>query len=145
LQQLSPDSSSTAEPLSIDITSEESIATAFKEVQEQHGRVEILVNNAGTFPTSQMIRLSAQCSYRLTLWHVTGLALDTAVTSGQLSPREGWNQTYNVNVTGTHLFTSAFVPLLLASQAQTKRLIFITSGLSSITEHASGTSPRLTA
>ncbi|KAF7596510.1 hypothetical protein BBP40_001382 [Aspergillus hancockii] len=117
LKQLSPNSSSTAEPLSIDITSDESIATTFKEVQGKFGYVDILVNNAG-------------------------LALDTAVSTGQLTPREGWNQTYNVNVTGTHLFTSTFTPLLLASQAPTPRLIFITSGLSSITEHAGGVSSR---
>ncbi|PKX93955.1 NAD(P)-binding protein [Aspergillus novofumigatus IBT 16806] len=105
LKQLSPNSSSTAEPLSIDITSEESISAAFKQVQEKFGHVDILVNNAG-------------------------LALDTAVTSGQLVPREGWNQTYDVNVTGTHLFTSTFAPLLLTSLAPTPRLNFITSGLS---------------
>lgn len=64
------------------------------------------------------------------------------MTSGHLSAREAWNQTYNVNVTGTHLFTRTFAPLLLASQAPTPRLVFITSGLSSITEYANGTSSR---
>lgn len=47
LKRLSPNTSSTAEPLSIDITSEESIAKAFKRVQEEFGHVDILVNNAG--------------------------------------------------------------------------------------------------
>jgi NAD(P)-dependent dehydrogenase (short-subunit alcohol dehydrogenase family) len=47
-------------------------------------------------------------------------------------------------VTGTHLFTTAFAPLLLASPCSTRRLLFITSGLSSLTEHASGTSARYT-
>lgn len=72
----------------------------------------------------------------------TGADLDMAITSGQLTPREGWNETYNVNVTGTHLFTSTFAPLLLASSAKSPRLIFITSGLSSVAEHAGGSSPR---
>ncbi|KAL6406117.1 putative oxidoreductase [Ilyonectria robusta] len=65
-----------------------------------------------------------------------------AVTSGQISVREGWNQTYDVNVTGTHLFTSAIAPLLLASQASPPRLLFISSGLSSIAELAAGSSPK---
>jgi NAD(P)-dependent dehydrogenase (short-subunit alcohol dehydrogenase family) len=74
--------------------------------------------------------------------HDAGLDLDMAVKSGQICVREGWNRTYDVNVTGTHLFTQAFAPLLLASPAQQPRLVFITSGLSSISEHAAGTSPK---
>lgn len=70
----------------------------------------------------------------------TGAAHDRAISSGRIKPREGWNQTYDVNVTGTYLFTHAIAPLLLASKAQPPRLLFITSGLSSVTEHAAGTS-----
>ena len=72
----------------------------------------------------------------------TGGDLGIAVTSGQLTAREGWNQTYNLNVTGTHLFTEAFAPLLLASRARFPRLLFITSGLASVTEHSDGTSSK---
>ncbi|KAJ5895290.1 hypothetical protein N7495_006981 [Penicillium taxi] len=117
LKELSPNSASSAEPLSVDISSDESIATAFKQVSEKFGYVDILVNNAG-------------------------LALDTAVDTDQLTLREGWNGTYDVNVTGTHLFTLTFAPLLLASKANSARLIFITSGLSSVAEHATGVSPK---
>ncbi|KAI5861147.1 NAD(P)-binding protein [Durotheca rogersii] len=115
LRQISPTSSSTAEPLYIDLSSDESIGAAFRHVQEKIGHVDILVNNAGA-------------------------DLDTAVASGHLSRREGWNRTYDTNVTGTHLFTETFAPLLLASRAKSPRLLFLTSGLSSATEHASGTS-----
>ncbi|OAA36864.1 NAD(P)-binding domain protein [Metarhizium rileyi] len=114
LKGFSPDSTSTAEPLSIDITSDESIALAFKQVEQRHGHVDVLVNNAGADLT----------------------------TLSQLSIREGWNQTYDVNVTGTQLFTSAFASLLLASKASPPRLLFITSGLASVGERAAGLSPK---
>jgi NAD(P)-dependent dehydrogenase (short-subunit alcohol dehydrogenase family) len=71
-----------------------------------------------------------------------GADLDTAVTAGRLTKRQAWNQAWDVNVTGTHLFTEACAPLLLASKSPSPRLLFITSGLSSITEHATGISPR---
>ncbi|KAG8163879.1 hypothetical protein KVR01_005797 [Diaporthe batatas] len=117
LKQISPNSSSTAEPLSIDITSDESIATAFQQVEQKVGHVDVLVNNAGA-------------------------DFDKATESGELTAREGWNQTYDVNVTGTHLFTAAFAPLLLRSTAKPPRLLFITSGLASVEEHSNGTSSK---
>ncbi|KAF4991490.1 hypothetical protein FGRMN_7801 [Fusarium graminum] len=117
LRDTTPSSVSTAEPLLVDISSDESIAAAYKFVEKKHGRVDVLVNNAG-------------------------LDLDMAVTSGQICVRDGWNKTYDVNVTGTHLFTQTFARLLLASPANHRRLVFITSGLSSISEHASGCSPK---
>lgn len=40
---------------------------------------------------------------------------------------EAWNQMFDVNVTGAHLLTTKFVPLLLKSS--NPRLIFLTSGL----------------
>lgn len=47
LKQLSPDSASTAEPLSIDVTSDKSIAAAVDEVRAKIGHLDVLVNNAG--------------------------------------------------------------------------------------------------
>lgn len=41
-----------------------------------------------------------------------------------------WNQTWNVNTTGTHILTSTFAPLLL--QSSDPRLLFITSGTSTL-------------
>lgn len=66
--------------------------------------------------------------------------MDLAVLSGRLSKREGWNLTWDTNVTGTHACTEAFAPLLLASKQA--RLVFITSGISSLSNHANGTSAR---
>lgn len=48
-----------------------------------------------------------------------------------MSAREMWNKTYDVNVTGTHLLTWTFAPLLLESSDP--RLMFIASGTSSLT------------
>ena len=48
LKKLSPRSTSTAQPLLVDISSDESITIAFTEVQEEFGYIDVLVNNAGT-------------------------------------------------------------------------------------------------
>lgn len=50
--------------------------------------------------------------------------------------REAWNKAYSVNVTSTQVFTTQFIPLLLASSSP--RLLFITSGLSSLKTCADG-------
>lgn len=47
--------------------------------------------------------------------------------------REMWNKSWDVNVTGTHIMTYTFMPLLLKSVAP--RLIFMTSGTSTLGEH----------
>lgn len=52
------------------------------------------------------------------------------LTSGQLSEREMWNQTWNVNVAGTQVLTSNLIPLLL--QSADPRILFLTSGLSGL-------------
>lgn len=44
--------------------------------------------------------------------------------------REMWNQSWNVNTTGTQIMTSVFVPLLLTSS--NPRLLFMTSGTSTL-------------
>jgi NAD(P)-dependent dehydrogenase (short-subunit alcohol dehydrogenase family) len=50
-----------------------------------------------------------------------------------MSIREMWNQSWNVNVTGTYVLTVTFAPLLIKSSEP--RLLFITSGTSTMTEH----------
>lgn len=69
-----------------------------------------------------------------------GADMEAAFSSGRLTERESWNSAWDVNVTGTHLVTSAFAPLLIASKSPSPRLLFITSGLSSVGEHAVGVS-----
>ncbi len=50
--------------------------------------------------------------------------------TGELTIREAWNQTYDVNVSGTHVITNVFAPLLLKSSDP--RLLFLTSGLATL-------------
>jgi NAD(P)-dependent dehydrogenase (short-subunit alcohol dehydrogenase family) len=47
--------------------------------------------------------------------------------------RDVWNQSWNVNVTGTYILTTSLAPLLCRSAQP--RLLFITSGTSTLTEH----------
>ena len=102
-----PDSKSTISPVAIDIESDESIQAAFDTISKEHGRLDVLINNAGA-------------------------SFEMDIVAGKLSAREGWNKAYNINVTGTYIMTSTFVPLLIKSSAP--RLLFITSGTSSLNE-----------
>jgi NAD(P)-dependent dehydrogenase (short-subunit alcohol dehydrogenase family) len=90
--------------LTIDVTSEESVAAAAKEVGERYGRLDVLVNNAGIVGP----RVGA---------------LDT--TAADLLA------CYDTNVFGPVRVTSAFLPLLRRSAAP--RIVMVSSGLGSIT------------
>jgi len=100
-----PSSASTLVPIQIDIESDDSIESAFAEVQSKYGKVDVLVNNAGAL-------------------------FDQLVAAGKLGAREMWNRTWNVNTTSTHIMTSTFAPLLLKSSDP--RLLFLASGTSSL-------------
>jgi NAD(P)-dependent dehydrogenase (short-subunit alcohol dehydrogenase family) len=111
-----PDSKSTLSTVQIDVESDDSIQAAFDTISKQYGRLDVLINNAGA-------------------------GFDVDMAEGKLSVREGWNKAYNINVTGTHIMTSTFVPLLLKSSAP--RLMFITSGTSSLIETEKFDNPAL--
>ncbi|KAI9708299.1 MAG: hypothetical protein M1820_004003 [Bogoriella megaspora] len=100
-----PSSPSKISAIQVDIEDDKSIETAFKEVQSQYGRLDVLLNNAGA-------------------------QLDQQYEAGKLSMREMWNQSWNINTVGTQVITSTFVPLLL--QSNNPRLLFITSGTSTL-------------
>ena len=53
-----------------------------------------------------------------------------------MTARQAWNKAWDVNVTGAHIMTTTFLPLLLKSQDP--RLLFLTSGLSSLRENSDG-------
>ncbi|KAL7945011.1 hypothetical protein V8C42DRAFT_324310 [Trichoderma barbatum] len=103
-------SSSTLEPVAIELGSDESIAQAFEAVKAKVDRIDTLINNAGA-------------------------AFDTSdFTSDLPNIRSIFNKAYDVNVTGTHVVTATFAPLLIKSSSP--RLLFVTSGLSTLTAHS---------
>ena len=102
-----PDTSCTLFVVQIDVTSDESIRKAAEHVSTQYGRLDVLVNNAGG-------------------------AFEAGDQAETMSVREMWNKTWDVNVSGAHVMTETFVPLLVKST--NPRLIFITSGTACLTE-----------
>lgn len=67
---------------------------------------------------------------------VSGASFDNCIADGSMTARQAWSKTWDVNVTGAHIVTTTFMPLLV--QSPDPRLLFITSGLSSLAENAVG-------
>lgn len=107
VKQESPTSKSNLSSVQVDVSSDDSIRKAFEHVKSQHGRVDTLLNNAGA-------------------------SFDYAAAQGEMTLREAFNATWDVNVSGTHVMTHEFTPLLLKSA--NPRLMFVTSGTSALTE-----------
>jgi NAD(P)-dependent dehydrogenase (short-subunit alcohol dehydrogenase family) len=91
-------------PIQLDVTDDESINHCFKAIEQHFGRLDILINNAGT-------------------------------AGRDLPNRDNWRQVfnhcYNVNVTGAAILTETMLPLL--EKSKLPKIIFISSGLGSIT------------
>ncbi|OAP57073.1 hypothetical protein AYL99_09186 [Fonsecaea erecta] len=100
-------SQSVVAPVQIDIEDDQSIKNLFESLEKDYGRLDVLVNNAGS-------------------------QFDQKLSSGELSMRQMWNKSWDVNVTGTHILTYTLIPLLLKSSDP--RLLFITSGVSTLAE-----------
>ncbi|KIW18526.1 hypothetical protein PV08_02814 [Exophiala spinifera] len=104
-------SSSTVTPIQVDVDDDDSINKAFERVSADYGRLDVLINNAG-------------------------VQLDPLLLTGKMTMREAWNKSWSVNTTGAQIMTYTFVPLLLKSS--NPRLLFITSGTSTLTEAEKG-------
>ncbi|KAI3317356.1 NAD(P)-binding protein [Xylariaceae sp. AK1471] len=102
-----PKTASTLSTLQVDVESDESLEKAVSEISSKFGRLDVLINNAGA-------------------------SFDYDMLEGRMSLREGFNASWNVNVTGTHILTTLAVPLLLKSSDP--RLIFIASGTATLAE-----------
>ena len=76
----------------LDVSNEENVASAAKEVESKFGRLDILVNNAGYLEGFVPIK-------------------DSKV--------EEWWKTWQINVLGVYLVTRAFLPLLLKGDMKT--------------------------
>ncbi|KAL0940135.1 short chain dehydrogenase [Colletotrichum truncatum] len=112
-----PSTSSSLELLEIDVTSDDAISNAFKRVNEKHGLLDVLVNNAGA-------------SFDQSLSKTKSDEVDIA------SVRESFNKAFDVNTSSANVMTYVFAPLLLKSSDP--RLLFITSGLSNLTAMEKG-------
>ncbi|KAK5311740.1 hypothetical protein LTR70_008599 [Exophiala xenobiotica] len=99
--------SSTLSTLQIDLESDDSIEKAVQEITSKHGQLDVLINNGGA-------------------------SFDPQIASGNMSIRDAFNKSWDVNVSGTHVLTHHAVPLLL--KAPNPRLMFVTSGTSSMHE-----------
>ncbi|KAJ2992056.1 hypothetical protein NUW58_g2305 [Xylaria curta] len=102
-----PQTASTLTTVQADLESDESLEKAVSEISSKYGRLDVLINNGGA-------------------------SFDYEILEGRMSLREGFNASWNVNVTGTHILTTLAVPLLLKSSDP--RLIFLASGTSTLTE-----------
>lgn len=111
-----PNTASTLSVVQVDVESDESIQKAADHVLTHYGHVDALVNNAGA-------------------------NFDVEIGAGKMSPREAWNKTWDVNVSGAEVMTEFFIPLLLKSNDP--RLLFVTSGTASLTETAILDNPML--
>ena len=63
--------------------------------------------------------------------HPLGAQFDQQLHAGNMTMRQVWNASWNVNTVGTQIMTATFMPLLLESD--NPRLLFITSGTSTLT------------
>ena len=110
LRQQMPHLKASISTLQLDVTSDSSISAAAKRVQAEHGRLDVLINNAGIY-------------------------LDLAEG---MSTREKYEKTFATNVVGPALVTEAFEPLLVKSADP--YLLYISSSLGSLSRASDTTS-----
>ena len=112
LKQLQTENmSGTAEAITLDVTDDDTITTAFESIQQNHGRLDILVNNAAV-----------------------------AIVPGASTMRERMQKAFDTNATGPAVVTQVFGPLLQKSQT-TPRIINVSSGVGSIERRFNKESP----
>ncbi len=97
-----------AEALTLDVSSARSIDSAVKQVTDQHGRLDILINNAGVMH-------------------------DDAAKKPSEQTLEVWRQTFDTNLFGLIAVSNAFLPLIRKSAAG--RIVNLSSILGSNTLH----------
>ncbi|CRG88791.1 hypothetical protein PISL3812_05826 [Talaromyces islandicus] len=105
----------TVSSLQLDVTSDTSIAAAADLIQQRHGRLDVLVNNAG-------------------------IALDVKEKGKGTPIRSLMQRTFDVNVFGAAAVTDAFIPLLENAKS-TPRIVFTSSSVGSLAHAADLTNP----
>ena len=112
--QLRGDGLST-EDLELDVTSQSSITAAADQVADRHGRLDVLINNAGILPEA------------------------TDSTDHEFGNPDMFWRTFATNVFGPVAVTEAFLPLL--RNAERARIVNVSTTLGSITDQADPDSP----
>lgn len=106
-------SSPSISSVELDVTSDTSITAAKETIEAEHGRLDVLINNAG-------------------------IALDVK-EEGKISLRTMLQRTYDVNVFGAAVVTDTFIPLL--EKSDNPRIVFVSSSLGSLTYSADPEKP----
>ena len=106
-----------AEFVLLDVDDAKTHASAAKYVEDNYGKLDILINNAG-----------------ILLEDNTGAAIQASETSPDI-----FRKTFDTNFFNTIAVTQAFVPLIKKSDAG--RIVFLSSGLGSLNLHSDPKSP----
>jgi NAD(P)-dependent dehydrogenase (short-subunit alcohol dehydrogenase family) len=107
LKQEVPQTTSTVSVVQADISSDDSINALIQQIESRYGHLDSLINNAGA-------------------------GFDGSIRDGRMSIREAFNASWDTNVSGTQVLTTAAMPLLFKSS--NPQLMFVTSGTSSLIE-----------
>ncbi|KAH6652493.1 hypothetical protein BKA67DRAFT_624372 [Truncatella angustata] len=106
------DASRSLSCVQIDVTSDESIKTAIDNIQQEFGRIDVLINNAGVLLDG----------------------LETTDISRQLLEK-----TFSVNLFGAAAVTEAVIPLLERSWSPCPRIVFMSSRVGSLSVKSNAT------
>jgi NAD(P)-dependent dehydrogenase (short-subunit alcohol dehydrogenase family) len=109
------------EPITIDVTDDASIQQAVEQVASKHGRLDVLVNNAGINNEFQMHFQNIQNQKE---------GIQEKPDLSEL--RRLFRDVYEVNVSGAAITTEAFAPLLEKSAATPARIVFVSSHTGSL-------------
>lgn len=124
-------------PMQIDIEDDASIEKLHKDIESKYGKLDVLVNNAGKFPSHAILHAL--------LIFVAGGSHDGVMYKNPTAAglREAFDHTYSLNVTSTHVLTHTLAPLIIKSSRP--RILFVTSGLSSLELCAKDNHPNMPA
>ena len=125
LKQEIKQSSSSVSIVQADVTSDESLDTLVKGIEEKYGKLDALISTWPLFIFERSLELTR-------LPDNAGAGFDGQIQSGKLSIRDAFNASWDTNVSGAHVLTTLAMSLLFKSKDP--RLLFVTSGTSSLVE-----------
>jgi NAD(P)-dependent dehydrogenase (short-subunit alcohol dehydrogenase family) len=102
------------EPMTLDVDDPDSVEHAARELREQHGRLDVLVNNAGVLP-------------------------EATADSAELISTSMFRQTFKTNVFGAVSTTEQLLPLLRRSEAG--RIVNVSTTMGSLADQSDPSSP----